>query len=176
MMYYSNTVYLCWHYLTDAVRWGGKGRCHLLCVSGCFVASVCLLSIWCLSGEGHKENTGWFLERTRTCWSLLLSLLSVCSCFLFSSNVRVDVGIIPLCVFGSRKRFVHYSHSYFRRHQSKWWETMAKGTSVAKACKSNLVWDRRVALSSLYSRFAMREGGDWWWSQPYCTFISDAVL
>lgn len=38
---------------------------------------------------------------------------------------------------------------------------MAKGTSVAKACKSNLVWDRRVALSSLYSRFAMREGGDW---------------
>lgn len=153
MMYYSNTVYLCWHYLTDAVRWGGEGGCCLLRVSGCFAASVCLLSVRCLSGKGHKGRYWLVLGKNK---NLLVSAVvtTVCVCVLvFFSNVRVDLGIIPLCVFDSRKRLVRYSHPHFRRHPSKWWVTMAKGTSIAKACQSNLMWDWRVALSSLCSRW-----------------------
>lgn len=160
--------------------WGEEEKAGVIC----YVFQAALLHLYVCSQFGaflakgtRKTLVGSWTEQEPAGLCCCYYCLCVCSCFLFSSDVRVDLGIIPLCVFDSRKRFVHYSHSYFRRNQSKWWETMAKGTSVAKACKSNLIWDRRVAaLSSLCSRLSMCEGGDWWWSQPYCTFISDAVL
>lgn len=40
LMYYSKTIYMCWHYLTDAVRWGRRERHMVLSEKASYLCNI----------------------------------------------------------------------------------------------------------------------------------------